>query len=179
MLRFLTIFILLAIPVGLFFVFIDPVYKEIQAIRIQTVELEETFSNSQKVQEVRDALFSKFNAIPQKDLDRLEKLLPSNTDNVKLILELDAIASRNGMDIKSINVSGVLGGSEGGLGPSGKPYGSSGIGLVLTGSYKSFKGFIADLERSLRLADIVSLSFRATGEDFDQYNVALQTYWLR
>jgi len=49
----------------------------------------------------------------------------------------------------------------------------------VTGPYSSFKGFLVDLEQSLRLSDVTALNFRAAGFDFDQYNMTLRTYWLR
>ncbi|MBI2888600.1 MAG: type 4a pilus biogenesis protein PilO [Parcubacteria group bacterium] len=176
--RYIISAILIAVSAAVFFLFTDPIYQETKALKQQISVLDETFSNSRRIQEVRDTLFGKFNAIPEADLARLEKILPNNVDNVKLILELDRIASQRGMDIKRIDVQEAAG-EAGGLGPSGLGYGELDIGLTLTGSYAAFRGFLADLEQSLRLVDITELNFRAAGFDFDQYNVTVRTYWLR
>src|SRR3989344_245986 len=178
MVRFTIILILLAASAGTFFLVIDPIFQETKTLKLQITALNETFSNSKQIQEVRDTLFSKFKAIPETDLLRLEKMLPDNVDNVKLILELDRIASERGVDIKRINVQ-TAAAEEAGLGPSSPGYGALGIGLTVTGPYSSFKGFLVDLEQSLRLSDVTALNFRAAGFDFDQYNMTLRTYWLR
>ena len=176
--RYVISLILIAVSVAVFFLFTNPLYQETKILKQQIAVLDETFNNSKRIQEVRDTLFAKFNAIPEMDLSRLEKMLPDNVDNVKLILELDRIASQRGMDIKRIDVENSSGNTTG-LGPSGLNYGEIDIGLTLTGSYSSFRGFLADLEQSLRLVDITELNFRAAGFDFDQYNVTVRTYWLR
>ena len=176
--RYIVTIVLIGVSAGLFFLFIDPLYQETKVLKEQITVLNETFSNSKKIQEVRDALFTKFNAVPADDLARLEKILPRNVDNVKLILELDRIASERGLDIKKINVRDTSG-EEGGLGPSGRGYDTLEIGLTLTGSYKAFREFLLDLEQSLRIVDVTSLNFRAAGFDFDQYNITIRTYWLR
>ena len=176
--RYIISAILIAISVAVFFLFTDPIYQETKVLKQQIAVLDETFTNSRRVQEVRDTLFGKFNAIPEADLARLLKTLPDNVDNVKLILEIDRIASQRGVDLKRIDVRDTAG-DAGGLGPSGLPYGEIDIGLTLTGSYAAFRGFLKDIEESLRLADITELNFRAAGFDFDQYNLTLRTYWLR
>ena len=176
--RYLITIVLVGVSAGLFFLFIDPMYQEVQLLKQQTAVLNETFSNSKRIQTVRDTLFAKFNIIPAEDLARLEKILPKNVDNVKLILELDRIASERGLDIKKIDVRDTSG-EDGGLGPSGREYGTLDIGLTLTGSYQAFVGFLKDFEQSLRLVDVTALNFRAAGFDFDQYNVTIRTYWLR
>ncbi|MBI2049281.1 MAG: type 4a pilus biogenesis protein PilO [Parcubacteria group bacterium] len=176
--RYVISAILIAVSAAVFFLFTNPLYQETKILKQQIAILDETFSNSKRVQEARDTLFAKFNAISETDLSRLEKMLPDNVDNVKLILELDRIASQRGMDIKRIDVQETKGDAAG-LGPSGLNYGELDIGLTLTGSYSSFRGFLADLEQSLRVVDITELNFRAAGFDFDQYNVTVRTYWLR
>ncbi len=176
--RYFITLILIGVSAGIFFLFIDPIYQETKTLKKQITTLNETFTNSKKIQEVRDTLFKKFNAISEEDRTRLEKILPKNVDNVKLILELDRIASERGLDIKKIDVRDTSG-EEGGLGPTGRGYGTLEIGLTLTGSYTAFRGFLEDLERGLRLVDVTSLNFRAAGFDFDQYNLTIRTYWLK
>ena len=176
--RYLITIVLVAVSAGIFFLVIDPLYQETKLLKVQISALEETFSNSQQIQEVRDTLFAKFRDISSIDLARLAKMLPDNVDNVKLILELDRIASQHGVDIKRINVASASA-DEATLGPSSRDYAALDIGVTVTGSYAAFRGFLGDLERSLRLADVTALSFRAAGFDFDQYTMTLRTYWLR
>ena len=176
--KYLLSLILLLVSIGVFFAFIDPFYKEIEVIRLEIKGLDEALNNSKQIQETRDQLLGRFNAIPRQDLERIKKMLPDHVDNVKLILEIDRIASQYGMTIKNISVIEKGGGRET-LGRPEEPLGTIGLDLIITGSYRLFLNFVSDLEKSLRIVDIVSLAFTATTEDFNQYDLGIQTYWLR
>ena len=177
--KYLLPLILLLVSVGVFFAFIDPFYKDVQTIRVQTTELDEALNNSKQIQATRDQLLERFNAISNQDLERIKKMLPDHVDNVKLILEIDRIASQYGMTIKDIVVADRGRGSGETIGSAERPLGAIRLNLAITGSYRSFLSFISDLERSLRIVDIVSLNFAATADDFNQYDLGIRTYWLK
>jgi hypothetical protein len=46
-------------------------------------------------------------------------------------------------------------------------------------SYKDFVSFLRDLETSLRLVDVVGLSFTSTKGDLYDFSVSIRTYWLK
>ena len=180
MTRYLFPLILLAVSIGIFAVFINPFYKqEIQPTRVQIAQLDEALNNAKRIQAERDALLEKFRTISDEDLERIKRLLPDNVDSVRLILEIDRIASQYGVIIKGIRVSDTSDEGRGGLGPREKPYGTIGLNLAFIGSYDSFRNLVFDLERSLRIVDITTLSFTATEQDLNQYSVGIQTYWLK
>lgn len=171
--------VILIATVGIFLGFTDPLYKEIQSTQTQAAQLREALDNTKTIQEVRDKLLARFNEIAQNDLDRLEKMVPGNVDNVRLILEIDEVASRHGMLVKDI---GVLRQNvdEESIGPNVKPYGSLDVTFTIVGSYGSFRGFLSLLEESLRIIDVRGVSFQADpGEDASEYTVTVRTYWLR
>ena len=63
----------------------------------------EALNNSKALEDKRDTLTAKYNTIDPNDLIKLQKLLPDNVDNIRLILEIGQIASlRNGFDKCSI-----------------------------------------------------------------------------
>ena len=170
---------MLLVSIGVFFAFIDPLYKDVQVTRVEIRELDEALNNSKQIQAARDQLLGRFNAIPAQDLERIKKMLPDHVDNVKLILEIDRVASQYGMTIKNISVIELGRGRGETLGRSEGPLGTIGLNLAITGSYRSFLNFVSDLEKSLRIVDIVSLAFSATAGDFNQYDLGIQTYWLK
>ena len=181
MIRYLFPLILLAVSIGIFAVFINPFYKqEIQPTRVQIAQLDEALSNAKRIQAERDALLEKFRTISDEDLERIKRLLPDNVDSVRLILEIDRIASQYGVIIKDIRVSDISDAAGDGLGPrEEKLYGAIGLSLTFIGSYDPFRNLVFDLERSLRIVDITTLSFTAIEQDLNQYSVGIQTYWLK
>ena len=52
--------------------------------------------------------------------------------------------------------------------------------MTVTASYDNFIAFLKDLEKSLRLVDVVSLTFTApeSSPTYD-FTIGLKTYWLK
>ena len=176
--QYITIILLLGVSVAVFLGFIDPLYKDVQHVKVQSAQLNDALNNTKQIQSIRDSLLEQFNAIEPHDIEKIEKLLPNNVDNVRLILEIDDVASRHGMFVNDIGISESQGNSSS-FGPRDAAHGSLDLAFTISGTYESFRGFIVDLEKSLRLVDIVNTSFTKTEESFDEYSVVVRTYWLK
>jgi len=172
---------LILIAVFLFFGFIDPTYSDVQGLQTEIAQFDEALEKSKELQAIRDELLSKYNTFSSSDIERLEKMLPDNVNNVRLILDIDGIAGTYGLSIRNISVSerGVNG--EEVVGPDNRAYGSVELGFTVSGGYRDFANFIKDLEKSLRLVDISGISFSTIGSevDFYDYTVGVRTYWLK
>ena len=134
-----------------------------------------------------DELTIKKNRISDDDLKNLKRLLPESVDNVRLIIEMETIVKRYSSDpskgFKSINISKVANttgdNSSGAIVSEGDKYNSLTINFVVSMSYENFVKFLEELESSLRLADIKSITFSANDLGSYDYNVSLKTYWLK
>ena len=184
---------------GLFFMYIDPSYQGIQSLQQQNARLEQALEKARELQAVRDQLLSKYNTFAAEDLERLQKLLPDNIDNVRLILDLDNIAAQYGLIINDFGfvdaddfgvpgpeVSPEAPGNTGG-GPGLTPTGAQLYQSVLLefsvdATYEEFLRFASDLEKSLRVVDVSAVALDpGTGDDQEQaysYRVGIKTYWL-
>lgn len=173
--------------IGLFYVYVNPTYEEITALRAEKAEYDEALNNSQKVQDARDELLQKYNGFAPNDLKRLEKLLPNYVDNIRLIIEIDGVASRYNMILKNVQIS--VPPAEGGVSNQAlpadtSPYGTIEFSFEVSGPYEAYRSFIKDLEYSLRIIDITGITFSADKEEKDVFNrydfkTSLQTYWLK
>jgi hypothetical protein len=65
------------------------------------------------------------------------------------------------------------------IGPDTRSFGIATLGFSVTASYKTFKNFLGDLERSLRIIDVKTLSFSAGDKDQYEYNLEINSYWLK
>ena len=175
--RLLIPIILFATAVGVYFLLIDPLYQNIQDVRSRIAALNEALASSKQVLAVRDELLEKFNSISQSDSDRIKKFLPDHVDNIRLILEVANIAEAHDLTLQDIRLQGTP--SQDRLGPDESSLGSIRLELTLGGAYRSFRTFTKDLEGSLRLVDIVGLTFNAVEDDDQQYTLTIQTYWLK
>ena len=179
---------MIVVAVVVFVVFVVPRYDSIKAIRAEDGEYNKALSNARELQAVRDQLLSQYNTMDESNRERLEKLLPENIDNVKLILELDVLATKHGMALRDVQIR-ESGDETDALVATPIPeeetkeYGVTGLQLSLEGDYDNFISFLENVERSLRIIDIESVSFASQSNTLAtnryQYEVDLTTYWLR
>lgn len=175
----LPIFFVL-IALGIFFGFIDPAYDRIKELRAEESMFNDALDRSKELQQARDQLLSQYNTFSQGNLTRLEKMLPDNVDNVRLILDFDSIAARYGMRLRNIALDTSDDRAERGqVGSNGEDYESIVLSFAVTGDYNSFRSFLEDLEQSLRLVDVSAISFSADESGVYDYSVSIKTYWLK
>jgi Tfp pilus assembly protein PilO len=167
-----------------FALIVQPQYQQIQELQGKGEELEQVLVNARRLQSIRDDLLSKRSQISDSDLARLEKMVPENVDNVKLILELQGIADQYNLEIQTANANREEGESDDDnnanfVDVNSRDYGIISLDFNLTGNYFDFMDFLADLERNLRITDIRSVSF--SGSDSSEYSFQLRidTYWLK
>ena len=203
MTRFVMPVILIGISITIFFVFTSPLYNDVSARPAEVDSYNEALNNSKALENERDKLTAKLNAINPDNLIKLTKLLPENVDNIRLILEIEKIASPYGMVLKDVKYStdtpetdetaaagnAVQGG--GGTPPPPKDYGAFDLEFSVSGPYNNFINFTKDLERNLRIVDITSIEFSSetgtgtgtqsssSASDAYKYDFKIRTYWLK
>jgi len=198
--KYLTPIILILLAIGIFFVLIDPKYKEIQTLQAEVVENEKTLLLARRLTEQREVLRQKYNLISEDEKDYLAKLLPDTVDNVRLIIDINAIAQQFGIVIRNVSINSEVeegiqtgkiieqGSSFEGLTEenSVKYVDKSKIGVIsfsfsVAAKYDVFIEFLKQLEESLRIVDIrnIEITRSATEGVFYDYKVTMDTYWLK
>lgn len=180
----LSIIILMA-AVAVFYLGIDPAYNNpddgVKILRTKMADYNTALDNSAKLRQLREELMAVYNKMDPDDLTRLQKMLPDGVDNIRLILDIDSMAARYGMSIKNISITQDTTSPNGATAsPNQNPIGSIKLAFAVTTSYENYLQFLADLERSLRVVDVVGLAFSASDkENTATYTTTLQTYWLK
>ena len=167
-----------------FYFYIDPTYKEIQTLRAEEATLSAALTRALELQATRDQLLSRYNTFNPEDLARLEKMLPDHVDNVRLALDMDSLAASYGMRIRNVSIEKPdekkpQGRKTQVVGPDERTYESMALSFTVTGQYDTFRTFLADLEKSLRLVNLEQLSFSSTDVGLYDFTVTLRTYWLK
>jgi Tfp pilus assembly protein PilO len=176
---FISLIIIIA-AIGIFYFGIDPLYNDpangIKVLEAQVADYNKALDNSAKLRAVRGQLIDKYNNLDKTNVDRIQKFLPDGVDNVRLILDINGIASNYGMSIKNIKIEGGPA-----VSPANQqnPIGSIRLSFSVVTSYENYVQFLSDLERSLRLVDVVAISFTTDKNNITTYNTTLQTYWLK
>ncbi len=180
---------------AIFFLYTQPTYDSTQQIRGQITEYNAALEKAAQLQQLKQQLLSRFNAFNPADLDRIQKLLPDHVDNVRLILDMDGMASTYGMTLANVDISGndaVAANQQtvASIGSSQQKYDALTIHFGVDTTYQDFKKFLEDLQSSLRIVDVTSLSIQPAGgsrvplgggqaEPVYHFGLALKTYWLK
>jgi len=169
-----TALLLLVLAIGIYFTFTSGRIDELKAIRAVNAEYDQAIENSAKLIKVRDEVLKAYNNLSNEDKDRLNKIVPNNVDNVRLIIDVkDDIAARHGLSLKNIKTSSPVAGA------AGSKYGTVTLSFGVTSSYEKFVAFLKDLESSLRIMDVSRLTVATNEFGTYDFTVELKTYWLR
>lgn len=178
----LSMLMIAAVVAGFAF-FIVPRYQAITALRVQAADYNQILDNAKTLQAERNRLLAKFNAFDPADIAKLNVMLPTNPENMKLILALDEVAYNSGISFQNVKIENATG-SETATRP-GQATQSADVGILnitfsMSGPYNGFVSFLRALETSLRIIDVQKISFTAsdTGANY-QYTVGIKTYWVK
>jgi len=177
--------IIIIISLATFVLVVKPQYTEIKDLEVKKEELGEVLKNAKKLQSIRDTLLNKRKTLSLSDVSRLEKLIPENADNVKLIIEFQRIAEKYDLELQAASASRddaeeVIGGrNTQNFDIESRDYGVITLDFIISGGYSEFLSFLDDIENNLRITDLRTLSI-STGESqqFD-FSIAIDTYWLK
>ena len=172
--------ILIVLAVGLFYTFGSPQYKQVKELQASANEYQEVIENVSRIAESRDALLVNYEAIPAIERSKLLKVLPDNLDSVRLALDLDTIAGRYGIAIKNVSVDAKADANAAlAVLSDDMPYEKAVVAFSFVSNYENFLRFLTDLEKSLRIMDIKSVTFRVTENGLYEHGLQVETYWLK
>ena len=162
---------------------IDPRYQNVKLLQAQENQYQEALDKARELLVVRDELLTKYNNLPQSDLERLNRVVPDKVNGVKLVTDINEIAGKYNIPIKSIKVSEeLIDNSNQIVDPvAAKPFLTTSIDFKFSAEYADLVSFLKDLEKSLQVVDVRSVSFGALTEKSGQYDydIAIHTYWLK
>jgi Tfp pilus assembly protein PilO len=188
--------IALVLAIALFVGYTKPTYEKIENVKKDIIKFDQALAKSRELQELKRGLLSRYNTFSERDLSRLNKLLPDHVDNVRLVLDLDNLASRYGMAVQNVLISKSVEENPqevtvlGSLGVQNDKFDSLTLQFATVGSYSNFVRFLEDLESSLRIVDLIGLTIEEANissedekdeleEPLYEYNVSIRTYWLK
>ncbi len=176
-----TAIILLFLSVGISYSFTNSQYQDVKELQALSNKYSETLENAAAIVELRDRLLVTYKSMPQADIDRINKALPDKMDTVRLALDLDGMASRYGVTIKSVQTSTEASSDPNSvvLPENAGVYDKAIVTFNFISNYENFTQLVTDLEKNLRIMDIKSLSFQAAESGLYEHHVSVETYWLK
>jgi hypothetical protein len=196
--------VLIAAAISFFIFFTKPKLAELKENRLEVEKLNIAQENAKKLKSRIDSLLKIKNSVTQNDLDKINRMIPNNVENVKLIIDFDnmlqALVSENktesiyrnakvsdtgkiSIENPKISQGSVL--IDGGFDASQVGVADFSFSVSLT--YSDFIDFLKRIETSTRIFDIESISFstptvlagKSSNEIVYNFNVTLKTYWLK
>ncbi len=179
-------FIIIALCVGMYFLYISPMLGDIDERRGKLAEYRSALEQTKELKIQRDAAISAYNNIGETDIARLNKIIPEKFEGVLFVNDINAIASRNGIKMSEFktNETQTPSRNTSTVETNGKSYKVVTVSLKLTGQYDQFIKFLKEIESSLQLIDVNTLSIasgkvqKATDNNLD-YSVEINTYSLK
>src|SRR6185437_11731277 len=137
---------LVVAAIGLFVVYTNPTYQATKALAAQVSAYNSALDKSKELRAVRDQLLSKRNTFAPSDVQKLEELLPDNVDNIRLIIDINNIATRHGLALSDVQIGDLSSGKNSKstltTPTSGGPVGSVSVGFAVDTTYDNMLTFV-------------------------------------
>jgi hypothetical protein len=166
----LTVLLAVAYAVAFYFLLILPKIGPLMSGgKYDVAPLKERAQSEQDYIDKMGKTLSAFKSVDAAQTDKVESAMPSSADFPSLVDAMNDLADRHDMTLSTLD--SVV---------DEKAVGRFGRGQILltatfsNGSYSQLRALLPDMERSMRLLDIDSLSF--VGEN--QYNFKIQSYFV-
>lgn len=173
--------LLVVAAIALFIGYVQPTYSgPVAGLKTEIKNLDAALTAARDFKEKEVELTQARAAIEPGQLARLESFLPDSVDNVQLIVDLNSLAARSGVQLSAFNIAGgaQTATAESAL-TSGEPLESLELSVSATGTYAAFRTFLKGVETSLRPLDIIELSVRDSETGVYTYDITFRLYWLR
>lgn len=173
--------VLIVAAIGLLYFEVRPMYNEVQVLRAESADFTHALELAQELGTLRNQLEDKLESFSQNDLKRLDHFLPQQLDTVRIILDIDGIGVRNGIELNQIQVAAATAPTKSDpKAPKVTAHQAVDVSFDFKATYPQAIALIKDLEQSLRLLDSMSVDVKPEKEGSPLYifNVKLKTYWI-
>ena len=183
--RYLMPMLVIAVAMGVYFLYIDKTWKGIAEFQAQEKAVEGLLLDAQNAREALDKVVAESRSFPTDADARLKILLPDTLDPTKLVIDINAIAELHGLTLRSPLVEVSQHEPD-----MPKDYLTHTIRFKVISTYDIFRAFLKDVESSLAIRDFAGISIESSSAQDDtnikvdpafmvfEYDVTLITYSL-
>jgi Tfp pilus assembly protein PilO len=186
--NFITI-ILVPLSLGLIYFYVLPEYGTISDLKAKQAVYEDTIAKAKQLDQMRTNLQNQYDSISDSDKAKLSAMIPTNFDSVKLVSDLNGVATRHSLQLKGVQIqssASSAGQSQADVSTASGvvvAYKTEAISFIASGSYANFLAFLDEVESSQELIDLTKVTISpgtsspGSGETFD-FNVTVNTYYI-
>jgi len=171
----------------------------IKALYAEKKSLDQSIEEIAQLAGQANNLQAKVDKLDKDQIDRLNVFLPDHVNDLQLVLDIDTIAQKSGMQIKGIKVNTDLNKDPRAGRAQVEEEVSSiasipqvakvGLSFETSGTYSQLRSFLGDLSRSLRVLNVTKISLSTAAPTAKEegvfstsvynYKIDLETYWLK
>ncbi|MCK6462382.1 MAG: hypothetical protein L6Q29_00985 [Candidatus Pacebacteria bacterium] len=171
-----------AAAVIIFFTKTKTEFAEVKLLRAKEASYSGAMESSKKIKQSVDKILGDYNQISENERERVDKAIPSKPETMKLAVDLDGLAARSGLTLKSVEVKDMSvsdsGENQAADQTGSVPRGAETVSFTakLSGSYEAFYSFLRDLEKSLRLTDLKNVKVTSSSAGALEFLIEADTY---
>lgn len=180
-------FLFLVAGVALLLWIARPYWDEVNILRAEKAQLSDQLARLHDLETLRDELINTYNSIPKDKLERLNAMLPPQAEVGNLLVTLERLAAERGIKLRNINFTLERDRSQTAASTEltsqelkASPLKKVSYTFSISGSYESFRTYLAALEKTLRLVDVGEISFGSAGlANVYDINIRAKSYYQK
>lgn len=182
--RYIIPILLVILSASVYVLVIDPTYADIRRQQAKEIELDNSIADAKQANVKLAKIKEAYAAFPAGSEQALSTILPDKIDAIKFIIEMEAVARIHGLVLKG--PSAIVADSDK---SNSSKYDENHITFSVAAPYTVFQEFLRDIQDSLALREMTSISFSADEADLNAkyqrpesivytYNVSITSYSL-
>lgn len=189
--RNLTATILIIAAIGIYFTITKSMVADAQKVKTDNEKLTMALDSADQIIKARNDVTQQYQQISVDNRTRLDKMIPSAVDNIRLVIDLNNLALQNHFALSDVK-AGVPSSSNS-PGNSANAAGAASFGGALgepildkvqvsfaaVTTYDQFIDFMQAIEANLRIMDLSHLTVSANADGTYNFSAQYLTYWLR
>ena len=174
-------FILIITSIGIGLGMIKPKYDEIGALQEAEGKFDAALLKAEEIKTESANLTRKLSDVSPNQREKLLIILPAEIDELRLLNNISGIARGHGVQLAAASTDKTqreaASSKANTVSFERKEYNELEVSISLTMDYKEFLSFLKDIERSVQLLDIQSISFMSSDVDEEYtYQIKAKTY---
>jgi Tfp pilus assembly protein PilO len=183
--------ILIIAAIGIYFTITKAMVADAQKVKADNAQLVAALGSADQIIKARNDVTQQYNQISPDNRARIDKMIPSAVDNIRLVIDLNNLALQNHFALSEVKAS--VPSSSNSPGRAAAAAGAASYGAAVgepildkvqvsfsaETTYDQFMHFMQDLEANLRIMDLSHLMVTANADGTYSFSAQYQTYWLR
>lgn len=182
-----SFFFLAAVAIGV--VLLVPQWASFRQVRAEMEDLEILSVEIDDLVVRRDTIVENISGISQENFQRLEQMVPQGAKGPEFLVYLEQLAVKHRLELERLDLTSALRGRPVGAvkkplptlpqtsGLLPKTINDIGVMMTIGGSYEAFKEFLADLESSVRITDVINITIAPVAGNQFNFTLRLTAYY--